>query len=333
MKATTIFTAAIIATAALATSCTSRVYERAAAYTLAGDDTYGFATARVNQAYDKISAPATMTVTLTRKKSAEMAVVPLQISNIPGLPQSVTFEAGSKTATVELDLAAVKAGTTLNDTIRFAKGVNTSGELALNIEMRYTWVAMASADRAYSLLTDDVVATAKRGRAATFPVVIEEALEQPGMYRLVNPMKGFELSDNEADHYLVIDATNPNRVSIAKQNVGGDICIESASAYFLAQGRDELLIEDAKYFGKVVNGEIIFPRAMSFNLWNGQSAQTANITGDFRVVLPEKVAEVERTISHADYALGVEYIARSAELNGDGILAGVISTDAYAINK
>lgn len=328
----------------LGTSCSSRVYERAAAYTLAGDDTYGFAETRVEKNYDKMSAPLSMTVTVTRGKSAEEAIVPLRHSDIPGVPQAVVFEAGSRTATFEVDLSSVGAGCALNDTIRFANGVRTqkgSGFMALDIAMNYTWMQISSCDRAYSLLTDDVVATTVRGRKATFPVIIEEAIERPGMYRLVNAMKGYDTTAGvtpDAASYIVVNATDPERVTIDKQSLGvdlgrGELAIESLASYFLAEGRHPVLIEDARCYGRLENGVITFPRASSFNLWMGGNATSANLTGSFRIVLPERVAEMERTLSKEDYDLGVEYLARVGETPAFELNPAAISTDSYALSK
>lgn len=209
---------------------------------------------------------------------------------------------------------------------------------ATDLSDGYTWMPMSSTDRAYSLLTDDVVASNVRGQEATFPVIIEEAIEKPGMYRLVNPMKAFDKSGSAETAYIVIDATNPNRVFIDKQNVGvnlgkGELAIESAGARYQALGEDPLLIEDARYYGKLENGIISFPRSQSLNLWTGKNSSRSDLSGSFRIVLPEKVAEVERGISKADYALGVEYIARVAGNPAIEINPATIPADSYALSE
>lgn len=331
MKAISIIT--VLAAVALLSSCSSRVYERAAAYTLNSSDIYGFAEASVEGAYDKITAPASMTITVTRRNPAEEAVVPVIAPKGLGMASTVTFEAGSTTADIVIDLENLKAGTSIADTIRFAPGVKVEKgreTAAVKLDINYTWVQMASADRAYSLITDDVVAPVFKGRAATFPVIMEEALEAPGMYRLVNAMKGYRPDSDNPTAYIVIDATDPNHVVMNRQNTSlNGVAIESMASKFLAEGHDPMLIEDAKYYGKVENGEIVFPRSESFMLWMDGQASAANVDGSFRIVLPEKVAEVERTISHIDYNLGVEYLAREAELPVE-LNPANISTDSFA---
>ena len=336
MKAINFLATALFATALLS-SCSSRVYERAAAYTLADDDTYGFAQASVEGSFDKITAPASMTVTLTRHNAAEEAVVPVSAPKSLGLPSTVTFEAGSTTASLHIDMNNIPAGTTLTDVISFAPGVRTEkgrGSAKLNIRMDYTWAQMSSSDRSYSLLTDDVVAPGIKGRAATFPVIIEEAIEAPGMFRLVNAMRAYSNDSNPETAYLVIDATNPDRVTIARQNTCVEgMAIESLASRFLAEGHRAVIVEDAQYFGRVENGEIIFPRSESICVWTGDKATNANLSGSFRIVLPEKVAEVERTISHEDYNLGVEYYARVNNAPDFNLDPASIPTDSYAYGK
>ena len=332
MKTTSIL-ALLCSAAAIMSSCSSRVYERAAAYTLSQSDTYAFADTKVEGSFDKITAPASMTVTLTRQNPAEEAIVPLVVPQGSGLPTSVTFEAGQTTADLVIDLENMKAGSVIADTLRFAPCVKTlrgHETAALNISIDYTWVRMASADRTYSLLTDDVVAPTFKGREATFPVIMEEAIEAPGMYRLVNAMKGYRPESDNPTAYLVIDATNPSRVVMGRQNTSlSGVSIESMASKFLAEGHDPLLVEDAQYYGRVENGEIIFPRSESFVLWMGNDAVAANVDGSFRIVLPEKVAEVERSISRVDYGLGVEYLARQSE-EAPVLDPANLSTDTYA---
>lgn len=176
------------------------------------------------------------------------------------------------------------------------------------------WVRLSTSECDYSILTDDLVTSAIRGNSASFPVIVEESVKTPGLYRLVNPMKAY--ASTPVDCNIIIDATNPDRVTIAKQSLGidfgeGTVSIESLAAHYTAKGSHSILIEDAGYYGKLENGEITFPTAESFLLWNGDESRTSNRSGSLRIVLPERVAAVESTISRADYYLGVEYIARN----------------------
>lgn len=89
-----------------------------------------------------------------------------------------------------------------------------------------------------------------------FTVEIQESDNEPGMYRIVDPYINNQYSlsadgngsSSNYSCYLVIDATNPNAVTIAKQNMGilstdlGDFQMESTAP------------------GTLVNGVISFPK-------------------------------------------------------------------------
>lgn len=190
-----------------------------------------------------------------------------------------------------------------------------------DIEKNYTWIRLSSGSCDYSLFTDDLVSSTYRGRAASYPVIIEEALEARGLYRIINPMRAFTESQLNADgtapsFNLIVNATDPNHVTIERQEMGisighGAIAIESLASHYANKGNRRTLIEDAGYYGKLRNGEITFPSAASFLLWAGGEAEKTNVNGSFRIVLPERVAAVESTITRDDYALGIEYICQS----------------------
>ena len=116
-----------------------------------------------------------------------------------------------------------------------------------------------------------------------FEVEIQQSDKEPGMYRLVDPYinNKYSLSAGEGGSssnyscYLVIDATDPEAVTIAKQNMGilgtdlGDFQMESTSP------------------GTLVNGVITFPKGgIELSFTGYQSAFQANKNGLFKVVLP-----------------------------------------------
>lgn len=211
-----------------------------------------------------------------------------------------------------------------------------------DLNHKYTWLQLSAADCSYSLFTDDLISSTFRGRAATFPVIIEEALECPGMYRLVNPMSAFALSNEKAagqSFNLIINATNPDKVLIERQRTGvdlgsGAVSIESLASHFTNKGNPSILIEDAGYYGKLANGEITFPTGASFLLWANGASDKTNLNGTFRIILPEKVAAIENSIDKSDYALGLEYIARMENDNKVPSMEldpAALSTDSYAL--
>ena len=132
-------------------------------------------------------------------------------------------------------------------------------------------------------LTDDVITGAFSVENQVFTVEIQESDNTPGMYRIVDPYinNKYSLSAGEGGSssnyscYLVIDATDPEAVTIAKQNMGilgtdlGDFQMESTAP------------------GTLDNGIITFPKGgIELSFTGYQSAFQANKNGLFKVVLP-----------------------------------------------
>ncbi|MDE6859684.1 MAG: hypothetical protein K2J65_04645 [Duncaniella sp.] len=178
----------------------------------------------------------------------------------------------------------------------------------------YTWTALSSGDCGYALLADNIISSSARGKSAIFPVIIEEANECHGMYRLINPMRAFGM-EGEHDYNIVIDATNPTRVVIKRQDIGvdlgkGTVALESAASSYLEAGIPAIVVEDAGLFGTYENGEIHFADN-SFFIWNNGTREDSNAAGSLLIILPERVAAYESTGSNIDYALGTEYLNRT----------------------
>ncbi len=143
--------------------------------------------------------------------------------------------------------------------------------------------------------TDDIVGTMFSLEPLTYQVPIEESVDNPGKYRLVNAYgKIFPYNvegdyDPDNDYYLVIDATDPNRVKIPQASLGldwgyGAMGVYGLSEYFVDSGQatpDQV----AAYYGKLEDGVITFP-AKSIGLIMGSSLYGSNANGAFKVVLP-----------------------------------------------
>lgn len=120
------------------------------------------------------------------------------------------------------------------------------------------------------LFTDGLVAPWFDVPEPTYEVEVEESVDNPGKYRLVNPYGEAypynEPGDWDADntYYLTIDATNPDAVNILEADLGinwgyGWMWTMSAADYFIASGQatEEVLLA-AGYYGKLVDGVITF---------------------------------------------------------------------------
>lgn len=93
---------------------------------------------------------------------------------------------------------------------------------------------------------------------------IEENVNTPGYYRLVNPYKNYDFAAKDGhNHYLYINATDPEKVYVEPSALG--VYINSNFGYVAAQSWGYYLLDDLttadKYqvWGKLGNGEITVP--------------------------------------------------------------------------
>lgn len=103
------------------------------------------------------------------------------------------------------------------------------------------------------------------GTAETYKVEIQEAKSAPGLYRLVNPyvsadwkFAAFNLHGCDSKHFLYIDATNPDQVTVVPsypgyENSYGHVMVGSFN-YFVEEGS-----EDPATYGSLKDGVITFP--------------------------------------------------------------------------
>ena len=142
--------------------------------------------------------------------------------------------------------------------------------------------------------TDDIVGPLFSKSPVTYEVEIEESVENPGKYRLVNPYgEVFPHNkpgawDDSQTYYMVIDATDPDAVVIPQQALGVDWGYGMMGVWcmvenYLAQGAPASYVEP--YYGKLKDGVITFP-AKSLILLDDDGAYYANGNGAFKVVLP-----------------------------------------------
>lgn len=152
------------------------------------------------------------------------------------------------------------------------------------------------------MYTEDFLTTFFSVSNKTYPVELEERDDMPGMYRLKNPY-GARYPYNEPgdydpdnDYYLVIDATDPEKVYIPSlTNLGfnwgyGDFYAWSLAGYYLSRGNAATA---EAYYGKIENGAITFPEKalmIAMEEYNDFGLYQANSKGAFSVVLnPDEV--------------------------------------------
>ena len=145
--------------------------------------------------------------------------------------------------------------------------------------------------------TDGFVSTLFEMESVSYQVEIEESVDNPGKYRLVNPYgEAFPYNepgdwDAENTYYLTIDATDPEYVNLVQSDLGvnwgyGPMKALSLADYFISAGEatmDEM--KQAGFYGKLVDGVITF-NVKTLGLVMGADLYYANTLGEFKVVLP-----------------------------------------------
>lgn len=142
--------------------------------------------------------------------------------------------------------------------------------------------------------TDALVGAWYGAPEVSYEVEIEESVDNPGKYRLVNPYGEAYPYNEPGDwdaantYYLTIDATNPDAVNIVSDNLGldwgdGMMWTISAADYFILTGQataEQLL--SLGYYGKLADGVITFgPKTILIGDDGNQLG-----AGYFTVVLP-----------------------------------------------
>lgn len=143
------------------------------------------------------------------------------------------------------------------------------------------------------------------------PVVIEESGSRPGYYRLVNPYREenaiifiggipSDMSFAAGDHYLEIDARDPNNVFIPYQFTG--MTIESFGQVYIGMTTNK-----PGTLGVLKDGIITFP-ANCMGIFNESgSGYYSNTSGLFRIVLPG--------VSLVDYSMSVACVAMETSID------------------
>jgi hypothetical protein len=147
---------------------------------------------------------------------------------------------------------------------------------------------------------EDIVTTFFNAENIVYEVEIERNVETPGLYRLVNPYGAAYPYNDEGEydtsenHYMVIDAQDPEAVTIQQTYTGmnwgyGEFIVWSLADYYLNQGVTAEEIAAEGYFGKLENGVITFPTRtllIAMTEYEDGDLYYANTNGLFAVALP-----------------------------------------------
>lgn len=182
------------------------------------------------------------------------------------------------------------------------------------------WMSLGTA-----LYTEDLMTTLYKVDNPTYEVEIQENSENPGVYRLVNPYgEAYPYNesgdwDDSQNHYLVINAQDPEGVFIDQQKMGlnwgdGALIISSLAANYLGQGATLEEVKAKGVCGSLTDGVITFPvKSLLCTLESETSFYYGNINGVFKVVLPDAAATVQtQATTKSVKALGVQSTDKKA---------------------
>lgn len=262
------------------------------------------------------TAETKYTFTMTRANTAAEAVVPFEITeNTDGVFEvgQVKFAAGDSvaTGTVSFNNAEVGKPYTLklsvtdpNFVSQYSKG--TVYSLTVN---RVKWNPAGFVELegqrydGYAMYTDDIVTGMWGVENLSFPTLLQERDDKPGYFRLINTYgnnwgyvpAGYATFDDSRDWYILIDATDPEKVFIPTAcNTGmdfqpqygyGNIYVHSMAGRRIEQGREA---EAAPYYGTYKNGKITFPTEallVTDASTLSQGFYAANKSGKFELVI------------------------------------------------
>lgn len=182
------------------------------------------------------------------------------------------------------------------------------------------WMSLGTA-----LYTEDLMTTLYKVDNPTYEVEIQENSENPGVYRLVNPYgEAYPYNepgdwDDSQNHYLVINAQDPEGVFIDQQKMrlnwgDGALIISSLAANYLGQGATLEEVKAKGVCGSLTDGVITFPvKSLLCTLESETSFYYGNINGAFKVVLPDAAATVQtQATTKSVKALGVQSTDKKA---------------------
>lgn len=272
-------------------------------------------------------------VTLSRISTDEAATVNLKVTNESGLftvPTSASFAAGAETTTISIGYEPAKLGydnyqsltIALADTEDTTPYGNASYTFKAGIPAPWKSIGKAT-------FVEDCMTTFFKVENVAYAVEIQENLEKPGVYRLVNAYgKAYPFNeegdyDATKDYYIEINAQDPEGVYITLSNTGmawsdyGEVSIWSLASYYMEKGKTLEEVKAAGYCGTLKDGIITFPvESLLISMANYQNAgfYKANVNGAFKVALPGVVI--------ADYSVEVAYLGRYTDAENNSFAIG-----------
>ncbi len=317
-------------------SCTEE-YEYTGA-TAEGEQVYFSNT--LSSTVDLSSSESSFQIPVNRLNTSGSLTVPLDInlpygSNCEATSSSVTFDDGASVAylTFTYDPANIDYGVYDEITVAISDVSYTTpyGSSSYSFSAGMSeWKTMDG----YATYREGLVTDLYGLDALTYDVEIQESVVTPGRYRLVNAYTadngfGKEYGDiflfADGDHYITIDATDPNYVYLddtfytgAYETQNGEILFFSYVMYYEMNGYslDYIKQGDPSVFGTLKDGIITMP-ASSMIAQVGEDLYLANNAGLLAVALPG----YELT----DYSSSFTYTGRFTDTSDNDYAQGTIT--------
>lgn len=270
-------------------------------------------------------------VELYRVITTDAVTVNLKVENesadIFTVPSTAAFTAGSNVARITISYDPQKLGYDTYKSISIAVSDenlitpygNTAYAFTAGIPAPWRSLGMCT-------YTDDFVSTFFGISKEPYQVEIQENLVTPGVFRLVNPYgAAYPFNDpgdwdNSKDHYLEINAVDPEGVYIPHPQMSGmdwtygEFIMSSLAGLRIYRGTSTLEAEKAAgNCGTFENGVITFPQgALVVGMANYPAATpgtmyAANNNGWFQIVMPGTVL--------ADHSVSINYAGRYSDAN------------------
>ena len=285
-------------------------------------------------------------ITLHRVKTEGEQTVLLNYTpdegSIFSVPNHVTFADGKAEApiTITYNPENLQYGTYNGGTISVASEDcdTTYGIGSFTFKAGATeWMDITS-NKSMGAFRDDAISSLLGIDLPTFDVKIQKSVVEEGKYRILNPYKAWadeyaeknEATYDGADHYWVINATDPDYVYFEPCETGVDLGLGAVTATsfvanYLSQGvtLDKIKAAKPELFGKLEKGVITMP-AKSLLLLMGDKGYYGGTNGLFSVALPGNVI--------ADYRVEAAYKGRFTDAN-DNDFAQVTMTLSNDVAK
>lgn len=304
--------------------------------------------------------PKTTTAHLIRNTKSGEAVVPVKIlQNTDDVftVEEIRFADGDSVANVVINFDKAEVGKpyTLElfiDDPAFASNYSTNTTFTYTVT-RVKWNPAGYVEIAgqrydgYAMYTDDFITALFGVQNLTWPTLLEERDDQPGYYRLINTYHEDYLYNQEGDwddtanHYIYIDATDPEKVYIPELcyigvNWGyGQVAVWSKAGSQLKQGNASAAEE---FYGTYKNGAITFPtNSLLFGMdkYKDFALYSANTNGAFRLVIDPSQdlysPDIEEDYDYADVWTGAFSSSKTGETGNVLMQVGTLKEDIAAL--